>query len=330
MDLFSVVDTGIEKKYYILGTLVFKKNLISVFYRKHKKLFKNYNNIYILNSNIGEAYLVFRYFAKNLIKNKTLFVATKKYHVDIIKMFFPACEYVLEEKINLDQFCSKFTFDNKEFTVLFNHSYYVELEKDMRNLKPRAHYYTRMQEFFNCLSNMTTTDDKLNNITSELFEQKLKNIRLNLDNFVFIAPEANSCLDIDDGLLKQINSRLNEKGFDVFWNLTKKHDDFKDYKTCFLSLIEALYLCSKAKAIISVRSGLAEFLSEADVPMYIFYSKLKNRAQYEQMSAKKVLNGFTLSKLPNYRDNIKEYIADSEDDYKKFFDEILVELCKKM
>lgn len=86
-------------------------------------------------------------------------------------------------------------------------------------------------------------------------------------------------------------------------------------------------LCSKAKAIISLRSGLAEFLTEANVPTYILYSKLKNRTPEEQMSASKVLKGFTLSKLPNYKNIVKEYIINNQNDYKDTFDKILGELC---
>ena len=123
---------GIDKKYYILGIPIFIKSGIATFYRKYKKLFNNYNNIYILNSNIGEAYLVFKYFANTIISNETLFIATKPCHVDIIKTFLPSCNYILETKINLDSFPANFRVNKKFFTVLFNHDYYITLERDMR------------------------------------------------------------------------------------------------------------------------------------------------------------------------------------------------------
>lgn len=328
--LYKKVKIGIDKKYYICGIPVYTKKGINVFYKKYKKLFKDYDNIYVLNSNIGEAYLVFKYFANAIKSDKTLFVATKPYHIAIIKTFLPTCNYILEKNINLDLFPRKFQIDGKSFIVLFNHDYYITLERDMREMRNDAHYYKRMKDFFKDKDNFLPNNVNLSNNTQQSLYEKISKIKLNFNNFVFIAPEANSCLDVDDNILSEINNSLQNAGIDVFWNINRAHENFKNYKTCFLTLQEALLLCSKAKAIISLRSGLAEFLTEANTPTYVLYSKLKNRTLEEQMSADKVFKGFTLSELPNYRNNIKEYLINNSNDYKKCFNEILGELCQTM
>lgn len=327
MKIFKKVKIGIDKKYYVCGFQIYTKSGIKTFYNKYKNLFKKYDKIYVLNSNIGEAYLVFKYFANGIKSDKTLFVATKPYHVEIIKTFLPSCNYILETKINLDSFPSNFKVNKKDFTVLFNHEYYVTLERDMREEQKDTHYFKRMKSFFNFSEEITANKVNIADTVQISLAEKVKNIELNLDNFIFIAPEANSCLDIDSNILNDINTIFQNAGLDIFWNINNSCINSENYKSCFLSLPEALLLCSKAKAIISLRSGLAEFLTEANVPTYILYSKLKNRTPEEQMSASKVLKGFTLSKLPNYKNIVKEYIINNQNDYKDTFDKILGELC---
>lgn len=327
MKIFKKVNIGIDKKYYVCGFQIYTKYGIKTFYKKYKKLFKKYDEIYVLNSNIGEAYLVFKYFANGIKSNKTLFVATKPYHVEIIKTFLPSCNYILETKINLDSFPSNFKVNKKNFTVLFNHDYYIILERDMREEQKDAHYFKRIKSFFNFSEEITPNRAHIADAVQLSLAEKVKKITLNLNNFIFIAPEANSCMDIDANILSDINTTFKNAGFDIFWNINNSSINSENYKTCFLSLPEALLLCSKAKAIISLRSGLAEFLTEANVPTYILYSKFKNRTPEEQMSANKVLKGFTLSQLPNYKNSIKEYIINNQNDYKETFDKIRGELC---
>lgn len=329
MSFLKKIKTGIDKKYYLCGFHIYTKYGIKTFYNKYKNLFKGYDKIYVLNSNIGEAYLVFKYFANGIKSDRTLFVATKPYHVEIIETFLPSCNYIFESKINLDSFPSNFNVNKKNFIVLFNHDYYITLEQDIREGKKDAHYYKRMKSFFNLLENFPSNNVNIVDNVQKTLSEKLKRIELNLNYFIFIAPEANSCLDIDIDILNDIGIFFREAGFDIFWNITNSYVNSENYKSCFLSLPEALLLCTKAKAIISLQSGFAEFLTEANVPTYILYSKLKNRTQEEQMNASKVLKGYTLSELPHYKNNIKEYIINNQNDYIEIFDKILEDLCSK-
>ena len=77
--------------YHVLGKEYKKISIIEEFIQKYARYFnKKYDDIYILNANSGEAYLTLTYILDALIKRNQsknpLLVATKKYHVDIIKM----------------------------------------------------------------------------------------------------------------------------------------------------------------------------------------------------------------------------------------------------
>ncbi|TLD81591.1 hypothetical protein LS68_000730 [Helicobacter sp. MIT 05-5293] len=137
LTIYKRIVCGIYKKSYFCGINVLSQNILKGFYKKHKKSFKDYTTIYLLNSNIGEAFLVFKYFANHLHSDSTLFVATKKFHIEIINMLLPKCNYILRP-INPDGYPDTFEVDKKTFRVLFNHQYYIGLEKDIKNAESLA------------------------------------------------------------------------------------------------------------------------------------------------------------------------------------------------
>lgn len=329
IDVYKRSINNSYKEYYLFGIKLFKKSLIKVFYNKYKHLFDPYDSIYVLNSNIGECYLIFKYFANNWIGDNTLFVATKKYHIDIIKTFLPDCNFILNSNINLDRFPDKFEINDKKFQVLFNHDYYVSLEKDIRE-KDNVHYFGRMSEYLGEFNYQISNSAVITSEIEKSLEDKVRNISLNLNNFIFISPEANSCLDIDDEVRQKLETKLKEKGYDTFWNIMKEHPGLSNIKKCFLTLEESFLLCSKAKYFISLRSGLAEFLVDSKTPSYIIYSEFKNRSEDEYMSADRVLRGFTLKGLPQCNSNIKELVAISKNDYESIIEEIVRDICQKL
>lgn len=92
--------------------------------------------------------------------------------------------------------------------------------------------------------------------------EKVSKTGLNLDKFVFIAPEAQSCKLYDEDFWCELINQFQAKGYDVFVNLVE--DDVKlksaiDYKTCDLNFAEAFALARRSKKIVSLRSGLQNF-----------------------------------------------------------------------
>ena len=140
--------------------------------------------------------------------------------------------------------------------------------------------------------------------------KKIENLKLNLDNFVFIAPEAQSCMLLDNSFWVSLIKSFKEKGYDVFVNLVDNSVDLTgaEYKSCFLTYSEVFALAQKSKKIISLRSGLTEFLVQTNIPVDVLYTKFRNRHFYDDMSVEQVMSGFSIRKLYNVNPKlINEY-----------------------
>ena len=152
---------------------------------------------------------------------------------------------------------------------------------------------------------------------------------LNLDNFVFLAPEAISCKFYDEDFWVVLINKLQEKGYDVFVNLVEKESKLKnaqDFKSCNLTFAEAFALVKKSKRIVSLRSGFTEFLLQTEVPMDVLYTKFKNRNMFNDMDCNHVISGFGLVQLPFVnKSKIREFNM-FETSAQKCLDAILTEL----
>lgn len=140
--------------------------------------------------------------------------------------------------------------------------------------------------------------------------EKISHINLNLDNFIFIAPEAQS-IDFrnSDVWEMEISKCKEELGgrCEVFVNFTKGNICLENigYKTCPLSISQAFVLASKAKKILALRSGFSEILTQTQVPIKVLYGRgnsfsllVEGRAKVVALSPKQFHSGFTLKKLP--------------------------------
>ena len=88
---------------------------------------------------------------------------------------------------------------------------------------------------------------------------KAKALGIKLDKFVFLMPFARSIEMLPKDFWEDIEANLRNKGYDIVYNSKK------------FSVAEAYVLASKAKAIISLRSGFNDVLCEIKVPQYIIY-----------------------------------------------------------
>ena len=208
-------------------------------------------------------------------------------------------------KINIDKFRCFLLFDNCHFQ---------KVENDIKK-RPlgEVHYFDEILDRVE----LTHSDIKMRPIKipqaveNRMLEQ-VKNIGLNLDNFVFIAPEASSSIPLDDRYWINMIKQINNQGIDVFVNITDKNTYFQncEYKTCKLSFSEAFALAKYAKKIISLRSGFTEVLCQTSVPMDVLYTEFKQRKSFGELSAKQVFSGFEIAKLPfkySQTKEIKEY-----------------------
>lgn len=306
------------RTYSFLGLKYKKVSLIEEFKKQYFKYFDNkYDDIYILRANSGEIYLTLTYLIDALIKrNKSknpLLVATHKYHLDIIKMICPDIPHIYIKKFNLKIVGDSFKIDNFRFFLLFDLVHFKKVELDIKaNELGKCHYF---QSILNRL-NFSKDDLKMRKMSvlpsaEQAMLEKIKKTGLNLDKFIFLAPEAQSCKLYDEDFWVALINKLQEMGYDVFVNLVEKNIRLKnaiDFKTCNLSFAQAFALAKKAKRIVSLRSGFSEFLLQTNVPMDVLYTKFRHRHVFDDMDSYRVLHGFGLVQLPFVDiDNIREF-----------------------
>lgn len=302
------IEANNYRTYYLFGKEIFKISLMGEFKKQYFKYFdKKHDDIYILKANSGEIYLTLTYLIDALIKrtksNNPLLVATQKYHVDIIKLLCPDIPYVYIDKLNFNITADSFNIDNFRFFILFNAPHFKQVENDIKQNKLGAHHYfksilTKLQ--------MTESDIGYRKILippedeRNMFK-KISKTGLNLNKFVFLAPEAQSCKLYDEDFWCELINRLQDKGYDVFVNLVE--DDVKlksaaNYKSCCLTFSEAFALAKRAKKIVSLRSGFTEFLLQTETPMDVLYTKFRHRHFFDDMDIYHVMSGFGITQIP--------------------------------
>ena len=97
--LYKKIEQGDVKIKYFCGRIVKQNSSKEDFIKKCFKYFDNkYDDIYILNANSGEIYLFLTYLLDGYLKKNgskaPLLVATKKYHLEIIKMLCPEIPFI--------------------------------------------------------------------------------------------------------------------------------------------------------------------------------------------------------------------------------------------
>ena len=308
--------------WYCGSKLIRKISAIEAFKKRYIRYFdRKYDDIYILNANSGEIFLFLTYILNILIKkNKStapLLVATKEYHLQIINAICPDIPsiYVKSADINVKE--DAFFLEGHRFFQIFQHKYFVEVETNIKNNPVgKVHYFNSMLKHF-ALSKDELELNKIS-ISPEIEKSMLKKIEalnLNLSNFVFLSPEARSCTLIDNLFWKRLISEFKNYGFDVFVNLADYCVDLKGipYKTCNLSYPEAFALAKLSKKIVSLRSGLTEFLLQSGVPMDVLYTCFRNRRFFNDMTVQQVMSGFGLNELPDITTyKVREYMYDDD------------------
>ncbi|WP_049687244.1 hypothetical protein [Dakarella massiliensis] len=146
--------------------------------------------------------------------------------------------------------------------------------------------------------------------------EKLSNINLNKDNFVFLFPEAITATQLRPIFWKTIAERIKQKNIDILINLTKEDFHYAGIKTTNLSLAEAIYVSSRAKCIIALISGLVVSLSTLKIPKILLYTQQTPTIGY-RMSSEEMLKTYSIKNItPIDYQLIREIDADklSEED----------------
>lgn len=292
-------------QYNLFNRTVRKIYYPNIFYKKYlKNVQYDYDDVYILSANSGEIYLFFAYVANAFLKKNgsknPLFVATKKYHIEILKLYYPQAKYIYINNLKFKAQSDKWMVNGHNIYIIFSNNHFQKVEINIKNNKiGKIHYLNSILVTLNL-----TKDDYneaqayISNQIHESLTSKINEIQLKLNNFIIFAPEALTCLELPESFWIKLAHKLHQKGYDIFVNAMEQKNKIDGCKSIFLSYQEILCLAQKAKAIISLRSGLTEFLLPAKTPNITIYTKFRNRNIRNAFDTDKTIAGFSMLKLP--------------------------------
>ena len=311
--IISIKEDGINRSTFLLNYLINKQPLLNIIKKKFLKYIdRKHDHIYVLNANSGEIYLFFKYvFDKFLEKNNSkspLIITSKKYHLEIVKMLCPEipCLYLKNYYHNIKG--ESYNIENFIFYKIFSHEHFLKVEQEARTSNKKAHYLTAIFETLGLNANKVVPRKMQVIAQSEhAMLEKMNKIKLNLDNFIIISPEARSCELLEDSFWVNLINNLAQQGYDIFVNIVEDCVDLSGakYKSCSLSYSEAYALALRAKKIYSLRSGFTEFLLDTKCPMEVYYTKFR----HNNITAEQIHNEYGLLSLPDINPElIKEVV----------------------
>lgn len=109
---------------------------------------------------------------------------------------------------------------------------------------------------------------KLNIKLSNEVLNKLNNIDLN--KIICFAPEANSCKEINIEFWNLLAEQLTLKGYSVIVNSVNRHNKIKFANYFNFSLYDFIAISKSAKAVFTIRSGLADILANVSQNCFVF------------------------------------------------------------
>lgn len=305
---FKILKINHHKQYFFFGKLIKRVSLLEKFKKQYFKYLKNCDAVFILITHSGEAYLALTYIINALIKRynsqNPIIIATQKYHIDMIKMICPNIQYVYIPTLTFKKLPTNydsFKIDNHRFFIFFSLFHFYKLAYACEQTLDKAHYFEAICNSFNltkddlCFNKTFILPEDAHNISSKIAKTKL-----NINNFIFLAPESISFNLYDEYFWCELINELQNISYDVFVNFTR--DDIKlesaTYKSCQLSFGEAYALAKQSKGIISLRSGFTEFLLQTNVPIIVLYTRGFPILSNTIKSANRAKSQFEIAKLP--------------------------------
>lgn len=313
------------KIYYFFFVPIFIQNISVKFKDKFIKnmveKYPNYDDYYVFLCRSGEFFLLMHHFKEYLKKNNSknfVLIFMAKYHLNICKMFYPDIPMRLIKRVNVPMVSKGISstlvqYKNKKIYVPFTENYFENVEIKIRN--NNAHYYEELKKHLRL-----SDDNKEHYKICEKTQNKISRIvKYILNNkFIFISPETLSNEPMVKNFWNNLCKEFKTQGYEIFCNAMFFGNLIEGTQSVFLTYEESIELSKYAKAIIGMRSGFLECISQNNVPMFALYTDFPKRSGFKRLKADKVLSGFSISKLPNvnnkllYEYNVNEYENEEE------------------
>jgi ADP-heptose:LPS heptosyltransferase len=329
--MISIVKSPNMKKFFLFGLHVATaeiKDYKEIFYLRTPNLFTYKNikkglkqivaqvphecdSVYYISTPTGEGYILANILSELIKKNKSKnpYILLRNSSLDnIFNNFCPSIKnkkvFVVERDLEWRKLCqSHHEYKGKNIYVFFRtRHYFLQDRKILGDKSNQTHFFQYVLDSLHvkvnpgsfCVKNLIASD--------KILEEKIKNLNLNWDKFVIFAPEANTSLMYPLEFYVNLAKKLQNKGYDVFWNLCKTKTVDQDIKTAMLSYDELFVLAKKSKGVIGLRSGLFDLLSGMnEFPKFVLYTEFPPRGKKagQYYTSEKALVGFSLKKLPN-------------------------------
>lgn len=301
-----------QRKYKCIFEIkLWYKDLFSRAYKEHQKKLDDVDVVYLLNAHIGEAFLFLKYFYLKLDlrqkkkRKKTFILTNNRNHVAIAKSL-SIDNIAFSDKFSASRYDSCFEYKGKEFVVIFNKAYYDKLDRELKQCA--QHYFYSIEAFLaTSAESFYAHSVRVPDSIREHAMRKAAKLGLNVLNFALVIPHANTSFDLDAKVVNQITEFLTSKGMNVLINSSERA--YAQTENIFVSIqfsvLELFALASKAKEIVSVRCGLAEYLADSQRPMTLIYTDFRGDG-YNAITQFQALNGFSLRRISSGYSMIRE------------------------
>lgn len=267
---------------------------------------RNCKNFYLYKHHIGEIYIylnLIEYLLKQNNSTNSVLVINEKRYIPLYKMFVPNLKTIyfpLDSKTMDDVFTSalleyrgyKFYSPTPDRFEKFRYMLFHSSEK--------LHFYDYIKNSMGIPNNVFVRFHKpvLSHTVQNNALQKAKKIKLNLQKYVMIFPEAVTATRLTSRFWNSLCDTFRKNGYDVLLNSVGHDYDELNAKTADFNIAEAYYFAEKSKGIFALVNGLVVTYSMLETPRYIFYTD-QTPTVGERMTAEIMLNAYRISNLPN-------------------------------
>lgn len=278
--------------------------LNSIFSKFSIKSIEGKKHIYVLSANSGEIALFLSLFFERLLKkhgianfDEFVVLCTKKYHQDMLKMYFPEVQSVVAKPKALRKITGYGDCVVKDWNihVLFSGQYFHKYEMTLDEPTERQHFLSWMKQNLNMEYPKTPRTVLENLLKDHLTTAKSKLLALNLDysNLIIIADQSLSSRKADPRIFDEVISQLRKKGYSIYLN------EPNPKSPNFLTYPEVFALAKEAKAIIALRSGLVDFLAATETPCIALYTGFPNLGiKNPEKTPEEAMSLFSIAGLP--------------------------------